>query len=306
MWNEGDFTLGGGGGMAIGGSSATGGQPRKSAAATRGRRGSRGQAGGGQGGGVAFGTSDRTNDKSAGGVAGSLPVSKETQKLLDSMMKDRGLNRRQQQQLFGNVQAGGTLPSNPQEIKHNGNTPDYRPPPGSSLGGSEFAGYRSRHRGNRYTDARGRDKDLDSFTDWRTVQLPPQRKTKTAIMSDLNCGPSGRPQPEPYRPTPQHGPSRDEQKDMLVMQMAYDGIAPDGGSTIAPAARTQPAPLPSAPEPDSMDEFLGVMAEIEERQAFMIQMKKMGALNQESETRVKAEIAERVAKMKTLDKKLKA
>ena len=296
MWREGDFDVGGSGsGMAIG---ATSGLPRKSAAA-RGRRGSRGN------GSVAFGASSGKS-ASAGGVAGGLPVSKETQKLLDSMMKERGLNRRQQQQLFGNVQAGGTLPSNPQEIQHNGNTPDYRPPPGSSLGGSEFAGFRSRHGGNRYTDARGRDKDLDSFTDWRTVQLPPQRKTKTAILSDLNCGPSGRPQPEPYRPSPQTGPTRDQQKDRLVMQMAYDGIAPDGGSTIAPAARPQQAALPAAPEPDSMDEFLGVMAEIEERQAFIIQMKKMGALNQESETKVKAEIAERVAKMKTLDKKLKA
>ena len=74
---------------------------------------------------------------------------------------------------------------------------------------------------------------------------------------------------------------------------------------MAPAPRPpQPAPLPPQPEPDSMDEFLAVMQEIEERQAWIIKMKKLGALKQDDETRVKAEIAERVAKMKTMDKKL--
>ena len=53
-----------------------------------------------------------------------------------------------------------------------------------------------------------------------------------------------------------------------------------------------------------MDEFLAVMQEIEERQAWIIKMKKLGALKQDDETRVKVEIAERVAKMKTMDKKL--
>jgi hypothetical protein len=56
--------------------------------------------------------------------------------------------------------------------------------------------------------------------DWRTVQLPPQRKTKTAILGELNCGPSGRPQPEQYRPAPQLGPTREQQKEKLIMKMA--------------------------------------------------------------------------------------
>ena len=55
-----------------------------------------------------------------------------------------------------------------------------------------------------------------------------------------------------------------------------------------------------------MDEFLAVMREVEERQAWILKMKKLGALKQEDEFRVKAEIAERVAKMKTLDKTLQA
>ena len=90
------------------------------------------------------------------------------------------------------------------------------------------------------------------------------------------------------------------------MKMAYDGVAPDGGSAQPPVPQPQSDPLPPAPEPDSMDEFLAVMQEVEERQAWMLKMKKLGALKQEDEMRVKAEIAERVAKMKTLDKTLQA
>ena len=293
MWKEGDLAMGVG----------TGGGGRKKPP-QRGRRGSRGTSGGGGGGGsVAFGSSG--GGPKVSGTFGSTAVSKETQALLDKMMKDRGLNRRQMQQIAGGLTHGGGLPSNPSEVQRDGNMPDYRPPPGASIGSAEWAGLGSRHGASRYTDARGRHKDLGEFTDWRTVQLPPQRKTKTAILGELNCGPSGRPQPEQYRPAPQLGPTREQQKEKLIMKMAYDGLAPDGSSTVAPAPRPpQPAPLPPQPEPDSMDEFLAVMQEIEERQAWIIKMKKLGALKQDDETRVKAEIAERVAKMKTMDKKL--
>ncbi len=286
MWRDGDFTVGGVGS----------GKAGLKQASQRGRRGSRGL-----GGAVAFGSSS----KSDGGLLGSAPVSKETQALLNKMMKERGLNRRQMKQIAGGLSSDGSLPSHPSEVQRDGNAPDYRPPPGASIGSSEWAGLGSRHGASRYTDARGTRKDLDEFTDWRYVQLPPQRKTKSAILGELNCGPSGRPQPEQYRPAPQLGPTREQQKEKLIMKMAYDGVAPDGGTAEAPAPRPRPEPV-LAPEPDSMDEFLAVMREVEERQAWILKMKKLGALKQEDEFRVKAEIAERVAKMKTLDKTLQA
>ena len=279
-WKEGDFSVGGGG------------KNGQAKAPQRGRRGNRG---------VAFGSSSKSE-----GALGSTPVSKETQALLDKMMKERGLNRRQMKQIAGGLACDGSLPSHPSEVQRDGNVPDYRPPPGASIGSSAWAGLGSRHSGSRYTDARGTRKDLDEFTDWRHVQLPPQRKTKSAILGELNCGPSGRPQPEQYRPTPQLGPTREQQKEKLIMKMAYDGVAPGGTRAEPPAPRPRRELLPPAPEPDSMDEFLAVMQEVEERQAWIIKMKKLGALKQEDEFRVKAEIAERVAKMKTLDKTLQA
>ena len=82
------------------------------------------------------------------------------------------------------------------------------------------------------------------------------------------------------------------------MQMAFDGVAPDGGSAEPPVPRPQPEPQPPAPEPDSMDEFLDTVKQIEEREQWMRDMKKLGKLEYESESRVKVEIAERVARMK--------
>ena len=240
------------------------------------------------------GSRARARRGSANDSGGAGALSKETQQLLDKMMKDAGLNRRQMAQIQGGVSAGGGLPSDPGQVTRHGNEPRYAAPPGTQLGGSAWAGLGSMGAPSRYTDSRGRVKDLDEFTDWRSVRLPPQRKSRTAILGELNCGPAGRPIPEPYRPMPQIGPSREEQKETLIKKMAYGD---------QPPPEPAPAPLPAAPvaptpEPDSMDEFLDTVKQIEEREQWMRDMKKLGKLEYESESRVKVEIAERVARMK--------
>ena len=71
---------------------------------------------------------------------------------------------------------------------------------------------------------------------------------------------------------------------------------------VPPPARKAPDPLPK----DSMDEFVDVMNQVQERQTWMAEMKKLGALDAKAERAMKAEIEMRLSEAKRLDKGIRA
>ena len=99
--------------------------------------------------------------------------------------------------------------------------------PRTQLGGSAWAGLGSMGAPSRYTDSRGRVKDLDEFTDWRSVRLPPQRKSRTAILGELNCGPAGRPIPDKGGAMGLRKLSQKSRPDRLAQQLGGIDVVPD-------------------------------------------------------------------------------
>ena len=233
-------------------------------------------------------------------------LSKETQAMLDKMMKDSKLTQRQMQEIKSGVAAGGSLPTGPSELRSGGDRRDVLAARMHNLQ-DDWAG-RAKFGGNinRYTSARGSYTDLDEFTDWRHVQLPPQRKSKAAVMAAQDCHPSGRPIRDAYRPMPSLRPSGEHAKLKLQQAMMAGGGADAAGSMLRHMVvqRERPSPVPVAPPRDSMDDFVGIMSEVQERQEWLKEMKKLGAIDGNGVASVQAEISQRLAMAKKLDTKL--
>lgn len=209
-------------------------------------------------------------------------------------------------QVRGGVKAGVGLPSNPSEITRDGNQPS-RVPLSMRQATQDWAGAPSGPAQNKYSHARGNYADLDDFTDWRFVRLPAQRKGKQAILSAQgNIMPNGRPAREKFRPGPVLRPSNEVQKQALQRKMACGGKRNDIIAMGGPPTGPNKQPLPAQPPPsqDAVDEFAGVMAQIEERRQWMTEMKQLGALDPEKEAAVKAQISAKLGEARTLDSKL--
>ena len=233
---------------------------------------------------------------------GKNGLSKETSAMLGQMMKGSKLSRRQQQAIVKGATDGTGLPDAPGKLAQRG---DQRDAMAAHMHNQQdWAGRASARPQNKYTHARGNYSDLDEFTDWRHVQLPAQRKSQHQIMRAQPCHPSGRPMREAYRPMPSVRPTGEQQKARLQQVMML-GDAKSANSVlnarpVKPTVHVQQQPIPK----DSMDEFVGVMGEIQERQVWLTEMKQLGAIDKDSVAKVQAEIQQRLSQAKLLDKGL--
>lgn len=143
-------------------------------------------------------------------------------------------------------------------------------------------------------------KKMEFSAEARLEARLPHRKPGQAILTEMKE--EADKQWQQPMPVPK-GPLLDEaEKERCAALMRYRGKVPEVSEEEMAAARR---PRPKSERQELQDMFDSVLLEIEERRAFLAELEKHGALQQDKARMVQVEIKERVAEMQKIDRMIR-
>eukprot|EP01012_Entosiphon_sulcatum_P040366 TRINITY_DN5400_c0_g1_i1.p1 TRINITY_DN5400_c0_g1~~TRINITY_DN5400_c0_g1_i1.p1 ORF type:complete len:221 (-),score=40.51 TRINITY_DN5400_c0_g1_i1:145-807(-) len=137
----------------------------------------------------------------------------------------------------------------------------------------------------------GRPSHVDVDVRVRPMYHRPGRKPLSKIEEEVRALTT---QPLPALPPKKHISAEDKLRLQRVME--FNGDVPE----VPEPPKPKPKPVPTAPQLSPRALFDAIVEEIDERKAFLLEMRAGG--NRDHEARIKLEISQRVAELKRLDK----